>query len=141
MNAVDASAGEDAARDLMRTAFTAGEPALPDVDDVMATVEILGGRIRHRQRVRTGLAAGMLCIAGFGMVAGIAAVAHSTHPGGANMIVPGGSGGPAPPPATLTSLSGGDQTDGTSDGSSDQSGATSDQTSRGTSGGTTSVDP
>jgi hypothetical protein len=122
MNAVDASAGEDAMRGLMETAFTAGEPALPDVDDVMATVEILGGRIRHRQRVRTGLAAGMLCIAGFGMVAGIAAVAHSTHSGGSNMIAPGGSGGPAPPPVTLTSFSGSAQ-------------------SSGTSGGTTSVDP
>jgi hypothetical protein len=122
MNAVDASAGEDAMRGLMETAFTAGEPALPDVDDVMATVETLGEHIRHRQRVRTGLAAGMLCVAGFGMVAGIAVVAHSTHAGGTNMIVPGGSGGPAPPPLTLTSLSGSAQ-------------------SSGTSGGTTSVDP
>jgi hypothetical protein len=49
-------------------------------------------------------------------------VAHSTHAGGTNMIVPGGSGGPAPPPLTLTSLSGSAQ-------------------SSGTSGGTTSVDP
>lgn len=144
MNAVDASAGEDAARGLIRTAFTAGEPPLPDVDDVMATVEILGGRIRHRQRVRTGLAAGVLCVAGFGMVAGIAAVVHSARPGGTNSVVPGGgSGGPAGP-VTPTSLSGGAQSDGTGDlsgGTGDQSGGTSDQPRRGTSGGTTSVDP
>lgn len=122
MSAVDASAGEDAWRDLMETAFTAGEPALPDVNDVMATVEILGEHIRHRQRVRTGLAAGMLCIAGFGMVAGIAAVAHSTQSGGTSTVVPGGSGGPALPLPTLTSPSGSPQ-------------------SSGTGGGTTSVGP
>jgi len=132
MNAVDASAGEDAMRGLMETAFTAGEPALPDVDDVMATVEILGGHIRHRQRMRTGLAAGILCIAGFGMVAGSAAVAHSTHPGGTSSIVPGGgSGGPAPPPATLTSLSGSPQSS-TTNGTSETSG---------TGTGTKNVDP
>lgn len=120
MNAVDASAGEDAMRGLMETAFTAGEPALPDVDDVMATVEILGGHIRHRQRMRTGLAAGILCIAGFGMVAGIAAVAHSTHSSGGG-VVPGGSGGQVPQ-VTVTLPTGSARTSGTS-------------------GGTTSVDP
>ena len=122
MNAVGASAGEDAMRGLMETAFTAGEPALPDVDDVMATVEALGGHIRHRQRVRTGVAAGVLCVAGFGMVAGIAAVVNSSHSGGTTAVVPGGSGGPVPPPVTLTTLSGSAQ-------------------SSGTSGGTISVDP
>ena len=122
MNAVGASAGEDAMRGLMETAFTAGEPALPDVDDVMATVEALGGHIRHRQRVRTGVAAGVLCVAGFGMVAGIASVAHSNHSGGTNAVVPGGSGGAVPPPVTGTTLSGSAQ-------------------SSGTSGGTISVDP
>ena len=119
MNAADASAGEDAMRGLMQTAFI-GEPALPELHDVMTTVETLGEGIRHRQRVRTRLAAGVLCVAGFGMVAGIAAVAHSTHSGGASVIAPGG--GQAPPPVTTTSLSGSGQ-------------------SRGTSGGTTSVDP
>jgi hypothetical protein len=120
MNAVNAAAGEDAVRGLMETAFTAGEPALPDVDDVMATVELLGGHIRHRQRVRTRAAAAMLCIAGFGIVAGIAAVAHSNV---TNVVVPGGgSGGPPQPPISLTTLSGSAQ-------------------SSGTSGGTTSVDP
>jgi hypothetical protein len=103
----------------MGAAFTAGEPALPELDDVMASVEALGGRIRHQQRVRTGLAAGLLCVAGFGMVAGIAAVAHSTHSGTVNMI-PGG--GPAAPGTAPTSVSGSAQ-------------------SSGTSGGTTSVDP
>jgi hypothetical protein len=123
MNAVDASAGKDAMRGLMETAFTAGEPALPDVDDVMATVAVLGGHIRHRQRVRTGVAAGVLCVAGFGMVGGIAAVAHSTHTSITTVVPGGGSGGPpAPPISTGTSLSGSGQ-------------------SSGTSGGTTSVDP
>jgi hypothetical protein len=121
MNAVDASAGEDAMRGLMETAFTAGEPALPDVDDVMATVEVLGAHIRHRQRVRNGIAAGVLCVAACGMVAGIATVAHSTRTSVTN-VVPGGSGGQAPPPVTGTTLSGGAQ-------------------SSGTSGGTISVDP
>ena len=121
MNALDASSGEDAMRGLIQTAFI-GEPALPDVHDVMATVETLGDGIRRRQRVRTRLTAGVLCVAGFGMVAGIAAVAHSTHSGGTGVIVPGGSGVQAPPPVTSTSLSGVGQ-------------------SRGTSGGTTSVDP
>jgi hypothetical protein len=122
MNAVNASAGEDAVRGLMETAFTAGEPALPDVDDVMATVELLGGHIRHRQRVRTRAAAAMLCIAGFGIVAGIAAVAHSTNTSVTNVVPGGGSGGPPPPPASLTTVGGSAQ-------------------SSGTSGGTTSVDP
>ncbi|MEY9863684.1 hypothetical protein ABH935_009337 [Catenulispora sp. GAS73] len=118
MNAVNASAGEDAMRGLMETAFTAGEPALPDVDDVMATVEVLGGHMRHRQRVRTGLAAGVLCVAGFGMVAGIGAVAHSNHSGGSSVVGPGGSGGPAAPPVTDTGTtqSGGAQSSGTSGG-------------------------
>jgi hypothetical protein len=114
MNAANASAGEDAMRGLMETAITAGEPALPNVDDVMATVEVLGDRIRHRQRVRTGLAAGMLCVAGFGMVAGIAAVAHSTHSSVPN-VIPGG-GGPAAPPTTGTTLSGSTENSGTSGG-------------------------
>ncbi|MEY9927284.1 hypothetical protein ABH926_001909 [Catenulispora sp. GP43] len=122
MNAVDASAGEDAMRGLMETAFTAGEPALPDVDDVMVAVEALGGHIRHRQRVRTGVAAGVLCVAGFGMVGGIAAVAHSTHTSVTNVVPGGGSGGPPAPPVGGTTLSGGAQ-------------------SSGTSGGTVSVDP
>jgi hypothetical protein len=122
MNAVNASAGEDAMRGLIGAAFTSGEPVLPDVNDVMATVEVLGDRIRHRQRVRTGLAAGMLCVAGFGMVAGIAAVAHSTHSGPPAMVIPGGGSGGAPPPVT-----------GTTQGGSAQS--------SGTSAGTTSVDP
>ena len=122
MNAVNASAGEDAVRGLMETAFTAGEPALPDVDDVMATVELLGGHIRHRQRVRTRVAAGMLCLAGFGIVAGIAAVAHSTNTSITNVVPGGGSGGPPPPPVTSDALGGSAQ-------------------SSGTSGGTTSVDP
>ena len=118
MNAVNASAGEDAMRGLMETAFTAGEPALPHVDDVMATVEVLGGHIRHRQRVRTRLAAGVLCVAGFGMVAGIATVAHSNHSGGSGVVIPGGSGGPAPPPVTDTGTtqSGGAHSSGTSGG-------------------------
>ncbi|MEZ0106172.1 hypothetical protein ABH920_000153 [Catenulispora sp. EB89] len=117
MNAVNASAGEDAMRGLMETAFTAGEPALPHVDDVMATVEVLGGHIRHRQRVRNGLAAGVLCVAGFSMVAGIAAVAHSNHSGGTSVVTPGGSGGPVPAPVTDTdSQSGGAQSSGTSGG-------------------------
>ncbi|NUR24558.1 MAG: hypothetical protein HOV83_01670, partial [Catenulispora sp.] len=89
MSAVDA-AGENAMRGLIGTAFTAGEPALPAVDEVMATVEALGEGIRHRQRVRTGIAAGALCVAAFGMVAGIAAVAHSTHGGGGTVLVPAG---------------------------------------------------
>ncbi|MBS2532866.1 hypothetical protein KGQ20_08775 [Catenulispora sp. NF23] len=120
MNAVDASAGEDAMRGLIGTAFAAGEPGLPDVDDVIATVEVLGGRIRHRQRVRTGLAAGALCVAGFGMVAGIAAVAHSSG----TVVLPGGggSGGQPPPAASVSTGSGGVD-------------------SSGTSAGTTSVDP
>jgi hypothetical protein len=98
--------GEDAMRGLMGTAFTAGEPALPDVDEVMATVAVLGDRIRHRQRVRTGVAAGALCVAAFGMVAGIAAVAHSTHSGGTSVVVPGGSGGPMPPVSGTTAADG-----------------------------------
>ena len=118
MNAVNASAGEDAMRGLMETAFT-GEPALPDLDDVMSAVEAHGGDIRHRQRVRTRQAAGMLCVAGLGMVAGIAAVAHSTH-SGTVIVTPGG--GPMAPVTGTTGLSGSAQ-------------------SSGTSGGTTSVDP
>ncbi|WP_194892956.1 hypothetical protein [Catenulispora pinisilvae] len=117
MNAVDASAGEDAMRGLIGTAFAAGEPGLPDLDDVIATVEVLGDRIRHRQRVRTGLAAGALCVAGFGMVAGIAAVAHSSG----TVVLPGGGGQP-PPAVSVTTGSGGVD-------------------SSGTSAGTTSVDP
>jgi hypothetical protein len=109
MNAVNAAAGEDAMRGLMETAITAGEPALPDVDDVMATVEVLGDRLRHRQRVRTGVAAGVLCVAGFGMVTGIAAVARSTHSGG-TVVVPGGG------PVTSTSLTGSADSSGTSAG-------------------------
>lgn len=122
MNAVNASASEDAMRGLMQTAFTAGEPALPELDDVMSAVEALGGDIRHRQRVRTRLAAAVLCVAGFGMVAGIAAVAHSTHSGTVSVVPGGGSGVPAAPVTGTTSLSGSAQ-------------------SSGTSGGTTSVDP
>jgi hypothetical protein len=57
----------------------------------------------------------MLCVAGFGMVAGIAAVAHSTHSGGTN-VMPGGNGGPAPPPVTLPSLSDSTQSTGTGGG-------------------------
>jgi len=98
MNAVNTAASEDALRGLMGTAFTAGEPGLPDVDDVMATVEFLGQRIRHRQRVRTGIAAGALCVAALGMVTGIAAIAHSTHSGGPTIVVPGGSVGTVAPP-------------------------------------------
>ncbi|MFL6116891.1 MAG: hypothetical protein ACJ786_36900 [Catenulispora sp.] len=94
MSAVDAAAGENAMRGLIGAAFAAGEPGLPEVDEMMAAVEVLGGRIRHRQRVRTGIAAGVLCVAGFGMVAGIAAVAHSTR-STSDVVVPGGSGGPA----------------------------------------------
>jgi hypothetical protein len=90
MSAVDAAAGENAMRGLIGTAFAAGEPGLPDVDEVMATVEALGEGIRHRQRVRTGIAAGALCVAAFGMVAGIAAVAHSTHGGGGTVVGPAG---------------------------------------------------
>jgi hypothetical protein len=98
MSAVDAAAGENAMRGLIGTAFAAGEPGLPDVDQVMTTVEALGEGIRHRQRVRTGIAAGALCVAAFAMVAGIAAVAHSTHSGGPGIMVPGGgSGGPELP--------------------------------------------
>lgn len=116
MNAVGASAGEDAMRGLIETAFTGAEPALPDVDDVMATVETLGGRIRRRQRVRTGLAAGMLCLAASGMVAGIAAVAHS-HGGGGSVIMPGGGGqAPAPVTTTLTGLSRNEERGGTGEG-------------------------
>lgn len=118
MNAVNASAGEDAMRGLMETAFTAGEPALPDVDDVMATVELLGGQIRHRQRVRNGIAAGVLCVAACGMVAGIATVAHSTHSTGTTVVFPGGSGGQAPPPVTGTTLSGSGQDSDTGGGNS-----------------------
>ena len=99
MSAVDAAAGENAMRDLIGAAFAAGEPGLPEVDEVIATVEVLGGRIRHRQRVRTGIAAGVLCVAGFGMVAGIAAVAHSTHSGPIT-VVPGSSGDPGGPLAS-----------------------------------------
>jgi hypothetical protein len=98
--------GDDAMRSLMGTAFTAGEPALPDVDEVMATVAFLGERIQHKQRVRTGLAAGALCVAAFGMVAGIAAVAHSTHSGSTTVVVPGGSGGPMPPVSTSAGADG-----------------------------------
>ena len=96
MSALDA-ADENAVRGLIGTAFAVGEPGLPEVDDVMAAVEALGAGIRHRQRVRTGIAAAALCVAGFGMVAGIAAVAHSTH-SGSTTVVPGGSGGPPAPP-------------------------------------------
>ena len=103
MNAVDVSAGDDAMRGLIGTAFAAGEPALPDVDDVISTVEVLGDRIQRRQRVRTGLAAAVLCVGGFGMVAGIAAVAHSPHSGGGTVVGPGG--GPVPPPASSVSSS------------------------------------
>ena len=116
MNGLDASAGEDAMRGLMETAFAAGEPALPDVDDVMATVEVLGDGIRHRQRVRTGLAAAVLCVAGFGMVAGIATVAHSTHTGGPN-VIPGGGGMAPQPVSTGTTSNSGAQSSGTSAGS------------------------
>jgi hypothetical protein len=114
MNAVDASAGEDAMRGLIGTAFAAGEPGLPDVDDVLATVEVLGEHIRRRQRVRTGLAAGALCVAGFGMVAGIAAVAHSNHSSDTVIVPGGGSGGGSgsgsggqPPPAASVPTGGG----------------------------------
>ena len=101
MSAVDASAGEEAMRGLIGTAFAGGEPGLPDVDEVMAAVQTLGAGIRHRQRVRTGITAAALCVAGFGMVAGIAAVAHSNHSGGTTVMVPGGSGGPAAPPVAV----------------------------------------
>ena len=97
MNPVDAMAGENEMRGLIGTAFTGGEPALPDVDAVMLDVEFLGGQIRHRQRVRNGIAAFALCVGGFGMVAGIAAIENSAHPGGGTIVVPGGSGGPAMP--------------------------------------------
>jgi hypothetical protein len=80
--------GEADLHGLMGVAFAQGEPALPDVDDVLAEVEVLGGRIRHRQRVRTGIAAAVLCCAGFGMVAGIAEVARSTS--STTPILPGG---------------------------------------------------
>ncbi|MBW8804380.1 MAG: hypothetical protein AUG49_06670 [Catenulispora sp. 13_1_20CM_3_70_7] len=109
MSAVDAAAGENAMRDLIGTAFAAGEPGLPEVDEVMTVVEVLGGRIRHRQRVRTGIAAGVLCVAGFGMVAGIAAVAHSTR-STSDMVVPGGSGGPAAPDSAQDSAPAGGNT-------------------------------
>lgn len=100
MSAVHPAAGENAMRELFGTAFAVGEPGLPDVEEVMAAVETLGAGIRHRQRVRTGIAAGALCVAGFGMVAGIAAVAHSPNSGAPMIVVPGGgSGGPAVPPA------------------------------------------
>ncbi|NUR57101.1 MAG: hypothetical protein HOV87_00080 [Catenulispora sp.] len=101
MSAVDAAAGENAMRGLISTAFAVGEPGLPEVDEVMAAVETLGAGIRHRQRVRTGVTAAVLCVAGFGMVAGIAAVAHSNHSGGTTVVVPGGAGGsdgPVAPP-------------------------------------------
>lgn len=103
MSAVDAAAGENAMRGLIGAAFGAGEPGLPDVDEVMAAVEVLGEGIRHRQRVRTGITAAALCVAGFGMVAGIATVAHSTHSGGGTVMVPGGSGGPMAPPDPVSS--------------------------------------
>src|SRR5437016_1909595 len=74
----------------MGMAFAGGEPTLPDVDDVLAEVEVLGGRIRHRQRVRNGFAAAALCVAGFGMVAGIAAISHSTS--STTPLMPGGGG-------------------------------------------------
>jgi hypothetical protein len=106
MSAVDA-AGESAMRGLISSAFAAGEPGLPDVDDVMAAVETLGAGIRRRQRVRTGVTAAVLCVAGFGMVAGIAAVAHSPHSGGTTVMVPGGSGGAEPPPIAGDSGNGG----------------------------------
>ena len=72
----------------------------------MAAVEVLGAGIRHRQRVRTGIAAGVLCVAGFGMVAGIAAVAQSTHSNEPSVVVPGG-GGPAAPPVPNSGADGG----------------------------------
>lgn len=86
MNAV--TGGEAELHGLMGVAFAHGEPALPDVDDVLAQVEVLGGRIQNRQRVRTGIAAAVLCVAAFGMVAGIAEIARSTS--STTPIVPGG---------------------------------------------------
>jgi hypothetical protein len=88
---VDAvSGGEAGLRGLMGVAFAGGEPALPDLDSVLADVELLGGRMRRRQRIRNGIAAAALCVAGFGMVAGIAAIAHSTS--SSTPLIPGGGG-------------------------------------------------
>ncbi len=80
--------GDAGMRGLMEVAFAQGEPALPDVDDVLAEIEVLGGRIRHRQRVRTGVAAAVLCVAAFGMVAGIAEISRSTS--STSVVVPAG---------------------------------------------------
>jgi hypothetical protein len=82
------SGGEADLRGLMGVAFAGGEPALPDVDSVLAEVETLGSRLRHRQRVRTGVATAALCVAAFGMVAGIAVMAHSTS--SSTPLAPGG---------------------------------------------------
>lgn len=86
MNA--SSGGEAALRGLIGVAFAGGEPALPDVDSVLAEVEVLGSRIRRRQRTRTGVATAALCLAAGGMVAGIAVMAHSTSD--TTPLTPGG---------------------------------------------------
>jgi hypothetical protein len=89
--------GESRVRVLVGTAF-AGEPALPDVDDALAGIMALGHGIRRRQRVRTGVAAAVLCVSGFGMIAGIATLAHGTG-GGGTMIAPAaGNSNNAPDP-------------------------------------------
>jgi hypothetical protein len=132
MSAVDAATGENAMRGLIGTAFATGEPGLPDVDEVLATVEALGQSIRHRQRVRTGIAAGALCVAAFGMVAGIAAVAHSTHGGGGTVVGPAGGGGGAVAPVVD---SGGDSGADSGVGSGAGSGSESESAGEGAAGG------
>ena len=68
--------GESRMHALIGAAFVA-EPALPDVDDALDRIMALGQGIRTRHRIRTGVAAAVLCVSGFGMIAGIAAIAHS----------------------------------------------------------------
>lgn len=82
---------------LIGSAF-AGEPALPDVDDALERIMALGHGIRTRQRVRTGVAAAVLCVSGFGMIAGIAAIAHSNGGGGTVISPAAGNSNNAPDP-------------------------------------------
>ena len=98
--------GESRMRAMMDAAFAGGEPALPDLDDAMGRIMVLGHGIRTRQRIRTGVATAVLCVSGFGMIAGIAEIAHSTG-GGGTVISPGAgisNNAPDPVPSNLSRL-------------------------------------
>ena len=94
--------GEARMHALIGAAFVA-EPALPDVDDSLDRIMALGQGIRTRQRIRTGIAAAVLCVSGFSMIAGIAAIAHSN--GGGSVISPAAGisdDGPDPVPSNMS---------------------------------------